>query len=101
MKRIYISGKITNNPHYFKEFMAAERHLIRKGYDSIVNPARIGLQFPADYSHPDYMKVCLAALETCEAIYLLSNYKNSIGALLEERKALQLGLKTIYQEEEE
>lgn len=81
--------------------MAAERYLIRKGYDSVVNPARIGLQLPADFNHPDYMKVCLAALETCDAIYLLNNYKNSIGALCEERKALQLGLKTIYQEGEE
>ena len=39
MKKIYISGAITNNPNYKEQFAAAEAELTAAGYETL-NPAK-------------------------------------------------------------
>lgn len=40
-KKVYISGKITNNSNFREEFLKADVYLKSLGYD-VVNPVRIG-----------------------------------------------------------
>lgn len=79
--RIYISGPITGTDDYMNRFIAAEIK-IRAGGDIPVNPARINAEMP-ESTHEDYMKVSLALLSTCDAIYMLQGWSNSAGALEE------------------
>lgn len=62
MERIYISGPITGVENYLKRFRDAERNLIYKGHTSIVNPAEVSRHLPDDFTHEEYMRVCLAEL---------------------------------------
>lgn len=93
--RVYISGGITNVEGYMKNFDKAERKLIDEGYDSIINPAFVNSFLPLDFSHEEYMRVSLAMLECCDAIYMLKGWENSEGAKEEYVYANKLGLNII------
>lgn len=97
MKRIYISGAITGVEGYMENFERAEEELIKKGYTSIVNPAKVNSYLPADFSHEDYMEVCFAELKCCEAIYMLDGWVRSKGAVDELNMACERGMEVIYQ----
>jgi hypothetical protein len=97
MKRIFISGGITNVPDYMTEFKKAENELREIGYKSIINPAYINSHLPVDLSYDDYMAISIAELSVCEAIYMLRNWKESKGAVREHRYASMNGLEIIYQ----
>ena len=97
MKRIYISGRITSDPLYMEKFEEAENELIDKGYRSIVNPAYVNKWLPEDFTHDNYMEVCLAELRQCEAIYMLTGWKKSVGALREYQEAAERGMEIVYQ----
>lgn len=94
--KVYISGKISNLPYQQakEKFIKAEFILHRKGYKTI-NPVRI--------IHPDTprhvaMKGCLLQLLDCDAIYMLSDWEQSPGAILEYEVAKQCGLRIIKEE---
>ena len=97
MKRIFISGGITNVPDYMAEFKKAENELREIGYKSIINPACINSHLPTNLSYDDYMAISIAELSVCEAIYMLRNWKESKGAVREHRYASMNGLEIIYQ----
>jgi hypothetical protein len=89
--KIYISGKIGNLPdRNIPKFEEAERLIRALGYEP-VNPHKL------DHSGhgktwEEYMHVDLAALKECDAIYVLDDWKDSPGAKVEVRMALQDGL---------
>lgn len=92
MKTIYIAGKINGLKNYREIFKKAEDELITKGY-AVMNPAVLGEGFP----YETYMPICLDMLEACDEVYMLSNWKDSKGALLEHDYAKVQGKKIIYQ----
>lgn len=94
--RIYISGAITGTTDYMRRFRIAEMIFEERGLD-VVNPAKLCSSLPTDFRHEEYMKVCLAALDSCDAIYMLTGYENSKGAMIELGYAKGKGLK-IYNE---
>lgn len=77
--RVYISGPITGTDDYMVRFAQAEKELTEQGY-SVVNPANVNAQMPADMEYEDYMKMALAMLDLCDAIYMLSGWEKSCGA---------------------
>lgn len=81
IKRIYISGGITNVPDYFEKFEAAELWLADHGYAPI-NPARINGEIPkeADFAHMEYMAICRELLRHVDGIYMLKDWQHSVGA---------------------
>lgn len=96
-RKIYISGKITGNPHYMVEFILAETEII-EGVDSvaeIINPARLELIDGATWS--DYMKRDIELLVGCDIIFMMKGWRRSKGARLERHIAKKLGMEIIYE----
>ena len=89
--KVYISGPITGflKDEVITAFSSAETKLKEKGCIP-VNPLNNGL--PWNSSWEDHMKRDIQLLLDCDAIYLLDNYKQSKGALLELHIAEELGL---------
>jgi len=87
--KIYIAGKITDNPDYMEQFAIAELFLIKEGH-FVMNPTVL----PPGFEHHEYMKICFAMIDVCEGIYLLDNWRDSKGATMEFDYAIKTG-KTI------
>jgi hypothetical protein len=94
-QRIYISGKISGIEEQAVEIFAnAESALINMGYE-VVNP--MTLNHDHDKSWHSYMKEDIKAMCDCDSIYMLHNWTDSKGAIIEHAIAIQIGLNPIYQ----
>ena len=90
--KIYIAGKITDNPNYKKQFAAAERFLRKKGH-TIMSPAVL----PAGFEHFEYMRICYSMIDVCEGVFFLRNWADSKGAMMEHDYAGNWGKVIMYQ----
>ena len=90
--KIYISGKITGNPYYKQVFSAAEKTLLQDGH-SVMNPAIL----PIGFSWDEYMHVCYAMIDVCDAVYMLNNWRSSRGATAEREYARKINKLIIYE----
>ena len=91
--KIFISGPIRNQPDYNRPaFMAAEKMLTDAGH-AVMNPVKLHPADPDSFTHSDYMRVCLAMLDVCDAIYLLPGWMDSDGAKREAVYASERGIK--------
>jgi hypothetical protein len=99
MKKIYISGKITGLPsgEVQAKFEAAKKFVSEQGYEA-VSPLENGLPF--DYPWIQHLKMDIMLLMDCDAIYLLSDWCDSKGAMLEKNIAEALGMEMIYEKED-
>lgn len=127
--RIYISGPMTGKPYLNRPaFDAAERRLTAQGH-FVINPHRISELFgtaeelaasfrvlygmPASPLDPAFMfpeiarlahavmDADLAAVRSCDAIYLLRGWESSRGAKKELAEALAHGLQVMQEGGEE
>ena len=94
MKKIYISGKITNNANYKADFEAAGLALKIAGFQP-VNPAEE--QLPDGAKWAEYMRHDIKLLCDCDAIYMLNGWRESAGAKIEHKLARDLGIEIIYE----
>lgn len=92
MKKIYIAGKINGVENYRELFKKAEDELIKDGY-LVMNPSLLGEGF----SYETYLPICLLMLQSCDIIYVLNNYKTSVGAKVEIEFARAQGKHIIFQ----
>lgn len=90
-EKIYISGGITNNPDYKKQFTRKYAEL-ENDY-IVLHPLMINAQL----SWKEYMRIDLAMIAVCNCIYMLKGWENSRGAKIEHFYAEYLGLKIIYE----
>ena len=88
--KVYIAGKITGNPNYREEFAAAERKVRALG-DIPLNPAVL----PEGLEKADYMRICLAMLDSADAIAPLRSWTHSDGAAIEMSFARYTGKQNI------
>ena len=76
--KIYIAGKITEDPGYRDKFAAAERQLGGQGH-TVLNPAEL----PEGMAPADYMRICFAMIDVADAVVFLPDAAESAGARLE------------------
>ena len=76
--KVYIAGKITGDPNYKSKFNAVKERLELMG-DVILNPATL----PEGMTPADYMRICLAMIDTADLVVFLDDYQQSKGAMLE------------------
>lgn len=93
--KIYISGKITGRPidEYTQQFAKAELKLHERFNCVTINPTCL----PLGLKYPDYIKVGLVMLDSCDAIYMLKGWKESAGARYEHSYAKLTGKVIIYE----
>lgn len=87
--KVYISGAITNNPHYHYQFGEAEAKLIKEGH-AVLNPCK-----NEGFTYREYINMGLCELMHCDAIYMLEGWENSTGAKLEYEYAVAVGLEVL------
>jgi hypothetical protein len=96
-RSVYISGKITGLEvaEFEKNFSDAEETLKEMGFAEVINPCTL------DHCHgktwEEYMLEDIKALFYCDAIYMLSNWKQSRGARIEFFIALEMGKIILHQ----
>jgi len=96
MERVYISGKITGLDNHAELFEQAEKRLIEQGYE-VINPVKIN-HAEHDQSWESFMKADLVEMFKCDSIYLLENWRDSKGAVLEWFVAKELKMKVYYED---
>lgn len=98
--KIYISGKITGEPleAAAAKFDEAARVIEAQGNEP-VNPMHNGLA--ADAPRELHMAVDILLLMGCDAIYMLSDWPKSNGAITELSVARATGLQVLYEHNDE
>lgn len=94
MKKVYIAGKIDGVEDYEEKFNAAETELKEKGY-ICMNPAKAQLNL--GFTHDEYMHICYAMIDACGSVYMLKNWKESRGAVMEHEYAKENNKVILYE----
>lgn len=94
MMKVYISGKITGTTDYMERFERAEKALSN---NVVINPAKVNAQLPTDTTWDEYMRMSMTMLRMCNAIYMLSGWKDSAGARMEYDYAVEHNYKIIFE----
>ena len=84
--KVYLSGKITGDSNYRQKFNAMTEELLSYGY-VVFNPAVL----PDGFEYEDYMDFDL--------LFLLRDWKSSLGAKREVEEAKRLGLQILTEED--
>ena len=96
--KCYISGQITglDEMEAMHNFAKASNDAMQKlGYDEVLNPMELPHLHEGKWI--DYMCEDIRALHDCDAIYMLSNWRDSKGARIEHAIAEILGLDIYYE----
>lgn len=91
--KVYIAGKINGDPDYREKFDHAAK-VLRSVGDIPLNPAVL----PDGLGPADCMRICLAMLDTADAILLLPDHNSSRGASIELSLAHYEGKLVLYME---
>lgn len=93
--RIYIAGKITDDPNYKRKFAEAERALKEHPDIEVINPAKVSENLPESYTHKEYMAISYALIDSSDAVMFLKDWEESCGASQEMGYCIAKG-KEIY-----
>lgn len=96
--KVYVSGKISGlDPvEAKKNFIKAELRLKNQGHE-VMSPK--GVMDFAGFEHDDYMHVCKAMVDVCDAIYMLSNWQTSKGSREELNYAKEWRKEVLWEDE--
>lgn len=97
MKKIYIAGPMTGYENFNRDEFNRVAEIIENVDEVALNPAVL----PDGLEQREYMDICFAMLRCATAIYMLSGYTKSKGALAELAYAEKLGIEIIYQDNTE
>lgn len=91
--KIYISGPMTGVENYKQIFEEYEKKLTELGF-TVFNPAWFDYKQGWDYD--EILELDLAALQKCEAIFMLPGWEKSKGACIEYGYAMAKGLNIMH-----
>ena len=96
--KIYIAGKITglDRKSLLDKFEAARNELVAQGHSVFIPTV---LPEYGDVPHEDYMHICYAMIDICDAVYMLSDWQQSKGARMECQYASDWRKEILYQDE--
>lgn len=91
--KIYIAGKITGDPDYLDKFenvrmgirhaakvaFRDEEGFILSSQISVLNPSDL----PSGMAPEDYMRICIAMIDSADAVIFQPSYRESRGAQVE------------------
>lgn len=95
--KIYISGKITGDENWKEKFNNAEKVLIEKFKDCVIFNPILTAKYENKISWEDFLIVDFAFIDISDAIYMLSDWKDSKGANREFEYAKSKGKKIIFE----
>lgn len=90
---VYISGKITGDTNYVKKFAEAEFDLRTRGYN-VINPCDLCYPF---LSYEQFMHIDFALIDVSDAVYMLKDWEESVGAMREKVYAESKGKDIMYE----
>ncbi len=91
--KIFISGKMSGEPNYNRaKFNQVAKTLTEQGHH-VMNPAIL----PDGFEHNEYLHICKAMIDCCDAVYMLKGWELSLGANLEYIYAAHNEKKTMYE----
>lgn len=95
--KIYTAGKISglNREDVIKKFEAAQKCLVANGHQVFIPSV-----LPAydEVSHEDYLHICYAMIDICDAVYMLSDWQQSKGARMELQYAADHRKEILYED---
>jgi hypothetical protein len=108
-KLIYVSGKYTSEKgdldetrKYIEVATKASIKLFKKGWN-VFTPHKNNGEYEfrkdsKDLTYDFWIDIDLDILKRCDAIFMLKNWRNSKGALIEINKAKEWGIKIYFEE---
>ncbi len=95
--KIYIAGKISglNRSKVIQKFEIAQKSLVAKGHQVFIPSV---LPAYEAVSHEDYMHICYAMIDICDAVYMLSDWQQSKGARMELQYAADHRKEILYED---
>lgn len=103
--KVYISGKMTglSEEKIWSNFRKVETFIVKHGHpssgkiESVMNPAvTYAMQKYSAFSYEDWLHIDFAMLDACDAVCLLPNWKDSMGAKREIAYAYKHGKEVCY-----
>lgn len=95
--KVYLSGSMTNNPDYEKDFLEAQEAFENNGVE-VVNPMYLDHK---DSNYQNIMRKDLFELLKCDFIYFVNDITKSKGAFLERVIASECGIMSVKIDKEE
>lgn len=101
MKLVYIAGayRARTISEVFDNIMIARKAAIdlwQKGF-VVICPHLNSFLMDGDVDDDTFLKGDIEILKRCDAIFMIKNFKRSLGAIKELEKAKELGLEIIYE----
>lgn len=95
--KVYIAGKVTGleKAEVFKKFNESVSQLKKQGYITM-SPAVLASN--EGFEHSDYMHVCFAMIDVCDAVYMQKDWRNSKGARMELQYAKKCKKRILYED---
>ena len=95
--KVYIAGKVTGleKAEVFKKFNESVSQLKKQGYITM-SPAVLASN--EGFEHSDYMHVCFAMIDVCDAVYMQKDWRNSKGARMDLQYAKKCKKRILYED---
>lgn len=96
--KIYVAGKVSDleRKDVLMKFELSKRTLLKNGHHPFIPCV---LPDYDDVAHDDYIHICYAIIDVCDAIYMQKDWQQSQGARMELQYAADWRKKIFYEDE--